>query len=128
MLYTGFRPQAADEHAPALSLDLLLVRNPAVVFFACMQGNAMLRSGIRHGDLLVIEAAEHYGHGSIVCALINREVLVRRLERAGQGYVLAASDTNIQPLVVTEDCEIRGQVVAAITLLARPRVSLTAVS
>jgi DNA polymerase V len=123
MLYTGFRPQAQDELAPALSLDALLVRNPAAAFFARMQGQAMNRAGIRHGDILVIEAAEAYGEGAIVCAFINHEALIRRLER---GHLIA-SDPRIKPILLDEAGLIRGQVVAAVTLLARPRVSLPVV-
>lgn len=126
--FTGFRPQASDESAPSLSLDSLLIRSSSTTFFARMNGSAMLRAGIRHGDLLVIEAAETYGHNTIVCAFINYEAVVRRLERTGTGYALVASDPKFPTLVVTEDCVIRGQVVAAVTLLARPRLPLPVVS
>lgn len=123
MLYTGFRPQAQDEASPALSLDGLLIRNPSVSFFARMRGNAMTRAGIRHGDILVIEAAESYGEGAILCAFINYEAVIRRLER-GQ---LVASDPRIKPILLDDESLIRGQVVAAVTLLARPRLSLPVV-
>lgn len=125
---TGFHAQAEDESAPALSLDTLVIRNKSATFFARMTGNAMERAGIRHGDVLVIEAAETYRHGVIVCAFVNHEAVVRRLERIATGYVLVASNAKIEPQVVTEGCVIRGQVVAALTLLARPRQPLPAVS
>lgn len=128
MQYTGFRPQAQDEGKVALSLDGLLIRNPSVSFFARMSGHAMARAGIRHGDVLVIEAAEHYPVGAIVLAFVNYEAIVRRLERAAAGYALVASDSKFATLVVNEDCVIRGQVVAAVTLLARPRVKLPVVT
>lgn len=125
---TGFRAQAEDESAPALSLDTLLVRNKSATFFARMSGHAMARSGIRHGDLLVIEAAETYQPGAIVLAYIDHQAIVRRLEQRGETFALVASDSKFATRVVQEDCAIRGQVVAAVTLLARPRQPLPVVS
>jgi DNA polymerase V len=125
--YTGFRPQAADDGEPSLSLDRLLVRNPHASFFAVMSGNAMARAGIRSGDLLVIEAAEDYRDGCIVLAFVDHQALVRRLERTATGFVLSPANPRLPSLLVGDDVLIRGQIVAAITLLARPRVKLTVV-
>lgn len=84
----------------------------------------MWRAGIRSGDLLVIEAAEDYRNGCIVLAFIDRQALVRRFERSATGALLVPANPRLPSLVIDEDCQIRGQVVAAITLLARPRVPL----
>jgi len=127
MEYTGFRPQAADEEEPSPSLDRLLIRNPNLSFFAVMHGNAMARAGIRHGDVLVIEPAEDYRNGAIVLALVNRQAVVRRLERSATGAHLCPAHPNFKTIEVDADCVIRGQVVAAVTLLARPRVKLPVV-
>jgi len=126
--YSGFRPQAADDGEPSLSLDRLLIRNPHASFFALMRGNAMARAGIRHNDVLVIEAAEEYRDGCIVLAFIDHQALVRRLERTPTGFNLAPANPRYPTLSVGEDITIRGQVVAAVTLLARPRAKLAVVS
>lgn len=89
----------------------------------------MQRAGIRHGDLLVIEPAVEYRHGAIVLAYINYAAVVRRLERTPTGYALVASDPVKFPTQeVHEDCDIRGQVLAAVTVLTKPRLPYTVVS
>lgn len=123
--YTGFEPQAVNESEPALSLDRWLCS--PLSFFARMQGNAMARAGIRAGDVLVIEPAEHYRDQQIVLAFLNRQAYVRRLERTPTGYLLTAANPNFSVLEVGEDCLIRGQVVASITLLAARRLPLPVV-
>jgi SOS-response transcriptional repressor LexA len=120
--YTGFRPQAADDIEPELSLDRLLCS--PLTFFAVMRGHAMTMAGVRHNDLLVIEPDEVYRDGSIVLAFVHREAIVRRLERTATGFVLNPANPRIPSLVVGDDVLIRGRLVAAITLLARPRVKL----
>lgn len=124
MDYTGFRPQAADEIEPALNLNTLLLRSPQAAFFALMHGHAMTRAGIRHGDLLVIEAAETYRSGQIVLAFVNHEALVRRLDRTATGFALVSSQPNFPIIQLEAESVIRGRVIAAITLLAGPRVKL----
>lgn len=126
--YTGFSPQAQDEGVPALSLDQLIIRNPSQTIFARMRGNAMHRSGIRHGDVLVIEAAEHYKAGIIVCVFANHEAIVRRMDRAANGFELVASHPDIPKLPFEESFIIRGQVIATVRLLARPRKELPVVT
>jgi SOS-response transcriptional repressor LexA len=120
--YTGFRPQAADEVEPELSLDRLLCS--PLTFFAVMCGHAMTMAGVRHNDLLVIEPDEVYRDGSIVPAFVQRKALVRRLERTATGFVLNPTNPRLPSLVVDADVLIRGRIVAAITLLTRPRVKL----
>lgn len=120
--YTGFRPQAVDEIEPELSLDRLMCT--PLTFFAVMHGHAMTLAGVRHNDLLVIEPVDAYRNDWIVLAFINREALVRRLERTETGYLLHSTNPRIPPLAVGEDVLIRGRIVASITLLARPRVKL----
>ena len=123
--YTGFPPQASVEGVPPLSLDSLLIRNSSVCFFVRMQGDAMLGDGIRSGDLLVIEPATHYASGAIVLAFADGQTLVRRYERYSVARgALVPSDPEFPTLQIDEACIIRGQVVASITLLAKPRFPL----
>lgn len=118
--YTGFEPQAANEASPALSLDGLLIRNKSACFFAMMRGHAMARAGVRNGDLLVIEPAEAYRDGAIVLAFIDYEALVRRLD----GGMLVAANPNFKSQALDDPSVIRGQVVASIKVLAKPRFML----
>lgn len=124
MDYTGFRPQGADEHEPALDLNSLLIRLPQAAFFAVMHGNAMARAGIRHNDLLIIEAAEQYRSGQIVLVYTGQEALVRRLVRTTSGFTLEASHPHYPTRPFDQDDHIRGRIVAAITLLEAPRLNL----
>lgn len=124
--YTGFRPQSADENIPTLSLDQLLISR--VTFFAQMRGYAMARAGIRPGDLLVIEPQDSYRDQQIVLAMVDRQAVVRKLERRSDGgFDLVAADPKYEARVISEDCIIRGRVVAFVRMLDRKNSPLPVV-
>lgn len=75
----GFPSPAADYLEDRLSLDQLLIQHPAATFFARAQGDSMTGAGIHDGDLLIIDRALTARSDDVVIALLDGELLVKRL-------------------------------------------------
>lgn len=126
MKYTGFHPQGEEEREPALDLTSLIIRNPAITIYALMVGDAMTEAQIHDGDLLVIEAAEHYANGSVVLAFVDGEAVVRRLQYGLNAPTLLPANRNYPAIDLKNVSQwlIRGKVLAAVTLLFPARFPL----
>ena len=75
----GFTSPAADYLQDTLSLDQLLIRHPAATFFARAQGRSMEGAGIFDGDILIIDRSLTPGDGDVILALLDGELIVKRL-------------------------------------------------
>ena len=109
----GF-PSPGDDFADA-SLDLNdLVEHPGATFFVRVSGQSMENAGIHDGDLLIVDRSRTARSGSIVIAVANGEMTVKRLERRKDRWWLIPANATFQPLPVTENTELWGVVAHAI--------------
>ncbi|MFA7238814.1 MAG: translesion error-prone DNA polymerase V autoproteolytic subunit [Sulfuricellaceae bacterium] len=82
---TGFASPADDYLEGRLSLDALLVQNREATFFVRAKGDSMVGAGISDGDLLVVDKSLNPISGNIIIAVVDGELIVRRLiEREGK--------------------------------------------
>lgn len=101
----GF-PGVVEEHLEgALSLDQLLIKNPASTFFARVEGDSMIGAGIFQNDMLVIDRSFTASHKDIVVALVNNEFTVKRLCTHG-GLRLQAENSNYEDIPITGETEL----------------------
>jgi DNA polymerase V len=75
----GFPSPADDYLEGKLDLNDALIRNPAATFFVRVTGDSMIEAGIHSGDILVVDRSLNPKDGSIVIAVIDGELLVKRL-------------------------------------------------
>jgi DNA polymerase V len=102
----GF-PSPADDHLEdSLDLNTHLVQHPAATFFVRVQGDSMTGAGIHHGDLLVIDRALEPKSGSVVVAVINGELTVKRLRLEGEAVWLMPENPKYPPLQIREGMEL----------------------
>jgi len=88
----GFPSPADDYMEGALDLNEHLVRNPAATFFVRVTGESMRNAGIFPNDLLVVDRSLEPQNGSVVIAVLNGELTVKRLwKRNGQVELRAAN-------------------------------------
>src|SRR6187549_1736029 len=78
---TGFGAAADDYAERGIDLNEQLVRNKPATFFMRMNGEAMVGAGIYHGDTLIVDRSLPALSGKVVVAVLNGEMLVRRLEK-----------------------------------------------
>jgi repressor LexA len=104
----------------SLLLDRRIVGSSAC-FMISMVGNSMRESGIRDGDLLVIEPTvqEELEDGDLVAARVQDETAVRRFRVPGGDDLLDAGRLDLPPdsVTYTPGADILGRVVAVLRRL-----------
>ena len=75
----GFPSPAEDFTELSISLDKHLIQNPAATFMAYANGNSMVRAGIYHGDILIIDRSLDSRDGDIIIAVLHGEFTVKQL-------------------------------------------------
>ena len=96
----GF-PSPADDHLEGpLDLNAHLVAHPAATFVVRVEGDSMVGAGIRDGDLLVVDRAREAKSGSIVVAVVDGALTVKRLRVGREGVRLEAENPAYTPIAV----------------------------
>ena len=96
----GFPSPAADYLEDRLSLDQLLIEHPAATFFARAQGDSMQGAGIYNDDLLIIDRSLTVRSGDIIIALLDGELLVKRLKTGDGKTLLLSENSDYEPIVL----------------------------
>jgi DNA polymerase V len=112
----GFPSPADDYLDRKLDLNEYLVSNPAATFFIRVAGDSMVGAGINDNDILVVDRSLKPGSGSIVIAVMNGDLTVKRLIRSGTSWRLVAENPDYPDLEINEETplEIWGVAVYAI--------------
>lgn len=98
----GFPSPAEDYIEEQLDLNQYLIRHPAATFFVRACGDSMHGAGIYSGDLLIVDRAIEPVNGSVVIAVVNGELTVKRLSRDGECLILLAENDLYHPLEINE--------------------------
>lgn len=102
----GF-PSPADDHLEAtIDLNKQYVRHPAATFFVRVQGHSMIGAGIHSGDMLVVDRSLEAQSGSIVIAVVNAELTVKRLIIKGDEVWLMPENPEFEPLQIKDGVEL----------------------
>lgn len=112
----GFPSPAADFIEPPLDLNDI-VEHPHATYYVRV-GNKPDVSGIHLGDILVIDRALPLTSGSIVLAVISNQLLLRRLRRTRDLFVLV-TDTRYLPSLEVQASDIWGVVAYVIHKVRR---------
>ena len=75
----GFPSPADDYIEDKLDLNHLLVHNKAATFFLRVKGDSMINAGIHDGDIIVVDRSITPVERSVVVAVIDGELTVKRL-------------------------------------------------
>lgn len=96
----GF-PSPADDHLEApLDLNEHLIKHPAATFLVRVEGDSMSGAGIQAGDLLVVDRAREPQSGSIVIAVVDGELTVKRLRVEKKRVRLVPENPAYRPIEV----------------------------
>jgi DNA polymerase V len=98
----GFPSPADDYMEGKLDLNELLVKNPPATFFVRVTGDSMTGAGIHSGDILVVDKSIDPKNSSIIIAVINGELMVKRLVYKGCELWLYPENPNYKPVKVTD--------------------------
>ncbi len=101
----GFPSPADDYVEKSLDLNEYLVRNAAATFFVRVSGDSMIGAGIHHGDILIVDRSLEADSGRVVIAVIDGEMLVKRLRRIRGVPILFAENAGEPPIRITHERE-----------------------
>lgn len=75
----GFGSPGADRTVKRIDLNDALVRHPQATFMMRTAGGAMTDAGIDDGDVLIVDRALAPHHGNVIVAVVEGELICRRL-------------------------------------------------
>jgi DNA polymerase V len=99
----GFPSPADDYLDRKLDLNECLIKNPAATFFVRVAGDSMTDAGINDNDILVVDRSLEPCTGSIVIAVVNGELTVKRLLKDKNSCRLIAENTDYPDLEIDEE-------------------------
>ncbi|MBW1645957.1 MAG: translesion error-prone DNA polymerase V autoproteolytic subunit [Deltaproteobacteria bacterium] len=101
----GFPSPADDYLEGTLDLNQYLIRHPAATFFVRVAGDSMIEAGIHDGDLLLVDRSLEAADGKVVIAVINGELLVKRVRRAGNRLLLLPENPAYEAIEVRQEMD-----------------------
>jgi len=102
----GFPSPADDYIQDRLDLNQLLVNNKAATFFLRVKGDSMVNAGIHHGDIIVVDRSVQPAPRSIVVAVVDGELTVKRLITRNGSAELHAENPKYAPICLQEGQEL----------------------
>jgi len=116
----GFPSPAEDFVEGPLDLNRYLIHHPAATFFVRVIGDSMIGVGIYPNDLLIVDRAVTAVSGSIVIAVVNGELTIKRLHQQQGQVSLVPENPAYTPIEITAATtfEVWGVVTKAIHFLA----------
>lgn len=95
---TGFGAAADDFAERGIDLNEQLIRNKPATFFMRVNGDAMSGAGIGKGDVVIVDRSIEPRNGKVVIAVVDGEMLIRKLEINDGKKFLVSIGQNLSPL------------------------------
>jgi len=105
----AFGSPGTDSTVKRVDLNDALIRHPDATFAMRAAGGAMAGAGVGDGDVLLVDRAVAAAHGAVVIAVVDGDLLCRRLDIAGGRAAtsrivrLVAEDDATPPITITSD-------------------------
>jgi DNA polymerase V len=107
---TGFGAAADDYAERGIDLNEQLIRNKPATFFMRVNSEAMNGAGIFKGDVVIIDRSLPANNGKVVIAVVDGEMLIRRLVIDNNRTSLVPANKNLSSIDVTHALEVWGVV------------------
>jgi DNA polymerase V len=101
---TGFGAAADDYAERGIDLNEQLIRNKPATFFMRVRGDAMVGAGIHDSDIVIVDRSVKAVSGKIIIAVLNGEMLIRRLEKTFNKIRLLPDTAKLSPIEVDTSC------------------------
>jgi len=98
----GFASPADDHLEKCIDLNEFLIQKPAATFMLRVEGDSMIGAGIHDGDLLIVDRSITPVDGSIVIAVVNGDLTVKRLNKQRNKVVLMPENPAYSPIEILE--------------------------
>lgn len=101
-VHAGFPSPAQDYYDGPLDLNTHLIKDRTSTFVLRVAGDSMIGAGIADGDELVVDCSLEPKDGSIVIAVLDGELTVKRLRLERGGVTLEAANPAYPSIRVRE--------------------------
>lgn len=98
----GYPSPSQDYFSGTINLSEHLIHDVTSTFIVRVSGSSMEGAGISDGDELIVNRAKQPVDGSVVIAVLDGEMTVKRLRLTPQGVVLQAENPQYPDLPVGE--------------------------
>ena len=118
----GFGAAADDYMERGIDLNEQLILNKPATFFFRMNGDAMIEDGIFSGDILIVDRSIQPLSGKVIVAILDGELLVRRLQKNFNSAELVAANkkmSNIQLSAFDDRSNVWGVVTCVIHVMEK---------
>ncbi|MEP6594830.1 MAG: translesion error-prone DNA polymerase V autoproteolytic subunit [Ginsengibacter sp.] len=102
---TGFGAAADDYMERGIDLNEQLIRNKPATYFMRVSSDAMKEAGIFKGDVVIVDRSIKAINGKVIIAVLNGEMLIRRLEKIKDNIRLLAEANKLSPINIDASCE-----------------------
>jgi len=101
----GFPSPAADYEEDRLDLNEHLIKHPVATFFVRAIGDSMIGAGIHCGDLLIVDRSLEPRDRSVVIAVVNGELTVKRIRIRKRKITLEPENESYHAQEINENME-----------------------
>lgn len=102
---TGFGAAADDYMERGIDLNEQLIHNKPATFFMRMRGDSMTGAGIFDGDVVIVDRSLKTTSGKVVIAMLNGEMIIRRLEKTFNKVRLIPENRKFSVLELDAACD-----------------------
>lgn len=89
----------------SLDLNKLLIQKSAATYFVRAEGESMLGASIHPNDILVVDRSIEPVPGKVVICALNGELVVKRLKRCGEQWILGSENPAFPDIVIREELD-----------------------
>ncbi|WP_318779266.1 MULTISPECIES: translesion error-prone DNA polymerase V autoproteolytic subunit [unclassified Arthrobacter] len=98
----GFPSPAQDYYDGGIDLNKHLIKDTTCTFIVRVSGDSMSGAGINDGDELIVDRSLTPLHGSVVVAILDGELTIKRLHLGAAGVILKADNRDYPDITVAE--------------------------
>jgi len=102
----GFPSPAANYMEDTLDLNEHLIKHPSATFFVRVAGEAMIEAGVHSGDILIVDRSLAPVENKVVIAVVNGQLMVRRVCIIWGKRWLVPENDNYQPIELGRETDI----------------------
>jgi DNA polymerase V len=102
----GFPSPAEGTEGEKIDLNDLIT-HPISTFVLRAKGDSMINTGIRDGDLLIVDRSLNPSDNKVVIGVINGEFTVKRLRKRGNKIQLVPENPDFNPIEITPEMDFR---------------------
>ena len=114
----GFPSPADDYKERSLDLNRHLIKQPAATIFIKANDDSMVKAGIFHGDLLIVDRSIKPCDRKIVIVALDGTTVIRRFRKIKDKIYLMPENPEYRPVEVIEGMDI--EIVGVATTVIHP--------